>query len=99
VALAADVERGILARERAALRRLANVVKHSGASCARVEVTTGAGEVRVIVADDGAGGADPIRGSGMIGLRDRVEARGGTLTISSPVQGGTTVRAALPLRH
>ena len=73
---------------------LANVVKHSGAERASVEVTSGEGELCVVVADDGTGGADPVRGSGMIGLIDRVEARGGTLNISSPVNGGTTLRVA-----
>jgi signal transduction histidine kinase len=72
------------------------VVKHSGASRATVEVTSGDGTLRVVVADDGAGGASPTRGSGLIGLIDRVETRGGTLVISSPVNGGTTLRAALP---
>ena len=75
------------------------MVKHSGATRASVEVSSGDGELRVVVADDGAGGADPVRGSGMIGLIDRVEARGGTFAISSPVDGGTTLRVALPLQH
>jgi signal transduction histidine kinase len=78
---------------------LANVVKHSGATRATVEVSSGDGTLHVVVADDGHGGADPVRGSGMIGMIDRIEARGGTLTISSPADGGTTLRVALPLEH
>jgi signal transduction histidine kinase len=48
------------------------------------------------VRDDGAGGADPGRGSGLTGLRDRVEALGGTLRVTSPVGEGTTLEVALP---
>ena len=50
----------------------------------------------VEVGDDGVGGADPARGSGLTGLTDRVDAAGGALTITSPTGQGTTVRAALP---
>jgi signal transduction histidine kinase len=46
--------------------------------------------------DDGVGGADPSRGSGLIGLADRVEALGGTLRILSPVGGGTGLHAEFP---
>jgi signal transduction histidine kinase len=52
--------------------------------------------VSVEVADDGAGGADPAKGSGLRGLADRVEAIGGRLEIVSPPGGGTRIRAALP---
>ena len=44
-----------------------------------------------------AGGADPARGTGLVGLKDRVESLGGTITIHSPPGAGTTVRAELPL--
>ena len=47
--------------------------------------------------DDGRGGADISRGTGILGLRDRAEAAGGTLTLTSPPGGGTIVAAALPL--
>jgi signal transduction histidine kinase len=50
------------------------------------------------VRDDGAGGADPARGSGLIGLRDRAEALGGSLEVSSPRGHGTLIRVRLPLR-
>ena len=54
-------------------------------------------KLRVFVNDDGVGGADPARGSGLVGLRDRVEAFGGTLNIQSPVGAGTTLQVELPL--
>ena len=49
------------------------------------------------VRDDGTGGADPVRGSGLVGLKDRVEALGGTITVQSPAGAGTVLRADLPL--
>ncbi len=72
---------------------LANVVKHAQASAATVAVrTTGTG-VEVQISDDGVGGADPTRGSGLRGLADRVEALGGNLTVSSPPGAGTVITA------
>jgi signal transduction histidine kinase len=53
--------------------------------------------LRVSVRDDGAGGADPTRGSGLIGLKDRVEALGGAIIVQSPAGAGTTVDVELPL--
>jgi signal transduction histidine kinase len=53
--------------------------------------------LRVSVRDNGAGGADPARGSGLVGLKDRVESLGGALTVQSPVGTGTSVDAELPL--
>ena len=76
---------------------LTNAAKHAHASVVRVEVTQTSDSLRVSVADDGAGGADPSRGSGLVGLQDRVGALGGTIAFSSPPGGGTSVRAALPL--
>jgi PAS domain S-box-containing protein len=77
---------------------LANVVKYAGASCAGVRVVVdGDGVVTAEVVDDGAGGADPGRGSGLRGLADRVEALDGTLTVVSPPGEGTRVRVDLPL--
>jgi signal transduction histidine kinase len=55
------------------------------------------GALRVCVRDDGVGGADPLRGSGLMGLKDRVEALDGTFSLRSPVGGGTTVSCELPL--
>jgi signal transduction histidine kinase len=76
---------------------LVNVAKYARATRARCEVARRDGRVQVIVADDGIGGADPGRGSGLRGLADRVEALGGELHVTSPGAGGTTVRAELPL--
>jgi signal transduction histidine kinase len=75
---------------------LTNVAKYSGASSATVTVRPTNGGLSVQVTDDGRGGADPDRGSGLRGLTDRVAAIGGRLTIQSPTGGGTTVLAELP---
>jgi signal transduction histidine kinase len=77
---------------------LANVAKHAEASQVHIGITQENGRLRVVVADDGAGGADPSRGSGLRGLCDRVEALGGSLTVESPPGGGTRVLAELPCR-
>jgi signal transduction histidine kinase len=66
------------------------------ASSASVEVTRSDGWVLVEVLDDGIGGADESRGSGLRGLADRVEALGGQLRVWSPAGGGTRVRAEMP---
>lgn len=79
---------------------LTNVVKHAEASRVevRIEDVTGgpARAVRVLVLDDGAGGADAGRGTGLRGLADRVGAVGGTFAVHSPIGGGTTVEAVVP---
>ena len=75
---------------------LANVGKHAKASSATVEVSRRSGDVVVEIVDDGIGGADTERGSGLRGLADRVEALGGRLRIWSPDGGGTRVRAEVP---
>ena len=62
-----------------------------------VNVGVADGLLRVSIRDDSVGGADPARGSGLIGLADRVQALGGTLTVLSPPDEGTTMRAELPL--
>jgi signal transduction histidine kinase len=62
----------------------------------RVEVEATDGAVRLVVRDDGVGGADPDRGSGLVGLRDRVEAIGGHLAVTSPPGGGTSLLATIP---
>ena len=76
---------------------LTNVAKHSHASIVQVQAEVVDGELRVSVADDGVGGADPARGSGLVGLTDRVEALGGKLVVHSPPDGGTTLDVDLPL--
>ena len=75
---------------------LANVAKHAGASKATVTVEEAGGWLVVDVADDGAGGAAPERGSGLIGLADRVAALQGRFTVDSPPGCGTRLRAELP---
>lgn len=75
---------------------LTNAVKHANASAVHVDVEAVDGMVRLSVADDGIGGADPARGSGLLGLRERVEAIGGTLTVRSRSGEGTSLTAELP---
>jgi signal transduction histidine kinase len=79
---------------------LANAVKHSGASRVIIDVrlTSEADKaaLRVEVTDDGAGGADESRGSGLQGLRDRLAAVEGRLDMISPPGQGTRVRAVVP---
>jgi len=76
---------------------LTNVVKHARANCANVKIRRDGDILRLQVTDDGRGGADPAAGSGILGLRDRAEASGGTLFVVSPPSKGTTVTAQLPL--
>jgi signal transduction histidine kinase len=75
---------------------LANVTKYAQATAVRVRVDRVDGNALVEVADDGIGGADSSRGSGLSGLADRVEALGGRLALVSPVGRGTIVRAEIP---
>jgi signal transduction histidine kinase len=77
---------------------LANAAKYAPASVAHVKVETAGSLLHVSIRDNGVGGADPSRGSGLIGLTDRVQALGGTLTVLSPPGKGTTIRVELPLR-
>jgi signal transduction histidine kinase len=76
---------------------LANASKYADASQIDVRVRAAGAELRVIVRDDGRGGADLDGGSGLVGLRDRVEALGGWLWLRSPPGGGTEVGISLPL--
>jgi signal transduction histidine kinase len=80
----------------AASEALANAAKHSQASRITIELAYENERLRLSVRDDGIGGADPGRGSGLVGLRDRVEALGGTLAIESGPDG-TALSAALPV--
>jgi signal transduction histidine kinase len=77
---------------------LANVVKHARADSARVRVARENGHVEVAVEDDGAGGAALGAGSGLWGLRDRVETLDGRLGVASRAGAGTVLRAELPVR-
>ncbi|MDT7610690.1 MAG: hypothetical protein QOG96_5193 [Pseudonocardiales bacterium] len=78
---------------------LTNTSKHAGASRAEVAVEERGSTLRVFVSDDGAGGADPGRGSGLIGLRDRVEAIGGSIEVTSPRGDGTLIQVSLPIQR
>jgi signal transduction histidine kinase len=83
---------------------LTNVYKHTEANAATVHARTGPGapdepDVLVVeVTDYGAGGADPAKGSGLTGLKDRVAVMGGTMELSSPEGGPTRIRVELPCR-
>jgi GAF domain-containing protein len=76
---------------------LANAAKHSQAARITILLAFENERLRLSVRDDGIGGADPGRGSGLIGLRDRVEALGGTLAIESGAGAGTSLSATLPV--
>jgi signal transduction histidine kinase len=77
---------------------LTNTAKHAEASAAQVVVEARAGVLDLSIHDDGRGGADASRGSGLIGLADRIDALGGTLDVASPIGGGTTLRVRLSIR-
>ena len=74
-----------------------NASKHADSDRIEVRVAVGEGPAIVEVRDDGSGGVDPAKGSGLSGLADRVSALGGTLEIESPVGAGTTIRARIPV--
>jgi signal transduction histidine kinase len=76
---------------------LTNAAKHARASVVEVDAEASGGTLRVCVRDDGVGGADPERGSGLVGLKDRIEALGGTFSVHSPSGGGTTVSCEIPV--
>ena len=77
---------------------LTNAAKHSHASTVTLSIAADACSVRLSGHDDGVGGADLGNGSGLIGLKDRVEALGGRMQISSINQRGTTLIAEMPLQ-
>jgi len=76
---------------------LTNVAKHAYASVVELTATHDDSTLSLEVHDDGVGGADSGRGSGILGLIDRVEALGGTITITSPPHNGTTLSVRLPV--
>ena len=76
---------------------LTNVIKHASTDEASVHVARAGWNLLVEIRDDGAGGADPSRGSGLRGMEDRVDALNGTLSCSSPPGRGTRLRVELPL--
>jgi signal transduction histidine kinase len=78
---------------------LTNAAKHAQASTVYVDVAAHITFVELSIRDDGVGGADVARGSGLIGLADRVEALGGELEISSPAGGGTSLHVMIPIEQ
>jgi signal transduction histidine kinase len=76
---------------------LTNAAKHAHASLVRVELDAPEAIVRLVIRDDGVGGADPGHGSGLVGLSDRIEALGGTLQLTSPAGRGTTLVIEIPV--
>jgi signal transduction histidine kinase len=74
-----------------------NAQRYAGATAIQVRVAVAGPDLRVEVSDDGVGGARESRGSGLEGLRDRVEAIGGVFSVDSPLDRGTRVRAGIPL--
>jgi signal transduction histidine kinase len=76
---------------------LTNTAKHADASMIDIRAESDEGMLQVRVRDDGRGGADFARGTGLVGLTDRVEALGGRLSLYSPPGAGTTMQVALPL--
>jgi signal transduction histidine kinase len=76
---------------------LANAAKHAHASAVHVELEAPDATLRLAIRDDRTGGADPARGSGLTGFRDRIEAAGGTLGVTSPAGGGTTLLIEIPV--
>ena len=76
---------------------LTNAAKHARASVVTVEAEAAGDRLHVTVRDDGTGGADLARGTGLAGLKDRVEALGGRIVLHSPPGAGTSLRAEFPL--
>ena len=78
---------------------LANAMKHARASSVEMSLATLDGSLLLSVRDDGIGGADPVRGSGLAGLADRVEALGGSIHVHSAAGAGTHITVDLPLEY
>jgi signal transduction histidine kinase len=76
---------------------LTNTAKHAHASAVQVALEARDGVLGLSIRDNGRGGADPARGSGLIGLTDRVDALGGTIEVASPAGQGTTLLITLPI--
>jgi PAS domain S-box-containing protein len=76
---------------------LTNAVKHAHASMVNVELDTPDAVLQLAIRDNGIGGADPRLGSGLVGLSDRIEALGGTFTVTSPTGRGTTLLIEIPV--
>lgn len=79
-----------------AAESITNAVKHAQASTVTVRGRRRDGALELEITDDGVGGVDPSRGTGLIGLKDRVDTLGGTMSFASPAGAGTTIRVTLP---
>jgi signal transduction histidine kinase len=77
---------------------LANATKHAQGSCIELSLGRRNGALLLSIRDDGVGGADPARGSGLVGLADRVEALGGSIDVHSRAGDGTHISVELPVR-
>jgi signal transduction histidine kinase len=77
---------------------LTNTAKHAHAAVAHVELEADETTLQLAIRDDGIGGAEPSQGSGLLGLRDRIEALGGRLEITSPTGSGTTLLIHIPIQ-
>jgi signal transduction histidine kinase len=102
VELDLNAERGMPERVELAVyyvvtEALTNAAKHAHASVVHIALDTHDAIVALAIRDDGIGGADPGQGSGLVGLRDRVEALGGTLQVTSPAASGTMLLVEIPL--
>jgi PAS domain S-box-containing protein len=75
---------------------LTNCAKYAAAGAIEVDVREAGDEVEVVVRDDGCGGADPVAGTGLRGIADRIAALGGTVDVASPAGEGTVIRARVP---
>ena len=75
---------------------LANAAKHAGATSLAIDLTQSDDRIVAAISDNGVGGADPVRGSGLRGLADRVEAVGGRLRVESAPGAGTRIEAEIP---
>jgi PAS domain S-box-containing protein len=80
-----------------AAEALTNAAKHANASHVQIDLYTEEETLRLSILDDGVGGADPSGGTGLIGLKDRVEALGGAIEVKSPPRGGTRLDVEIPL--
>jgi len=77
---------------------VANAVKHSSANRVAIDVSERDGTLRLRVSDDGVGGADPARGTGLAGLRQRLSTVDGQLDVMSPPGGPTRIAVDVPMR-
>ena len=76
---------------------LTNAAKHANASQVTIDLQAAEGTLSLTIRDDGVGGADASGGSGLLGLKDRVEALGGTIEVASPPGRGTRLEVEIPL--